>query len=171
MPELPDRDLTVPPAIPSPNEFALTRTYALPASPGTDVPSSDLETQVKLNDIALAICVAPVPPPSGTVPTPIAGRYTIVREIGRGGMGVVLEAEDQQLGRRLALKVLQEQHADDPVLVRRFLDEARICARLQHPGIVPVLELGWLADQRPFFTMKLIQGKTLAALLRARRGP
>jgi serine/threonine-protein kinase len=100
-----------------------------------------------------------------------AGRYQLLREIGRGGMGIVLEADDRELGRRLAVKVLLEQHQDDETLVRRFLDEARICGRLEHPGIVPIHELGRLADQRPFFTMRLIQGQTLAALLQARRHP
>jgi serine/threonine-protein kinase len=100
-----------------------------------------------------------------------AGRYQLVGEIGRGGMGAVLKARDPDLGRDVALKVLLETHRDQPELARRFLEEAQIAGQLQHPGVTPVYELGVLADQRPFFAMKLVKGHTLAALLRARQSP
>ncbi len=100
-----------------------------------------------------------------------AGDYAIVGEVGRGGMGIVLEARDSDLDRRVAVKVLLEQHGNQPELVRRFLEEARINGRLQHPGIVPVYQLGQLDDQRPFFAMKLVQGQTLAELLADRTDP
>jgi serine/threonine-protein kinase len=96
------------------------------------------------------------------------GRYRVLGEIARGGMGVVLRARDVDLGRDLALKVLQARHRDDPGVIGRFVEEARIGGRLQHPGIVPVHELDTLADRRPFFTMKLVEGRTLAALLAER---
>ena len=97
------------------------------------------------------------------------GRYELFGEIARGGMGAILKGRDPDLGRDLAVKVLLEQHRDDPQLVRRFIEEARIGGQLQHPGIVPVHELGTFADQRPYFTMKLVMGRTLAELLAARR--
>jgi serine/threonine-protein kinase len=100
-----------------------------------------------------------------------AGRCELLGEIARGGMGAVFEARDPDLDRRLAVKVLLEQHRDHADLVRRFLAEARVCARLQHPGVVPVHEVGRLPDGRPFFTMKLIQGRTLADLLGERASP
>jgi serine/threonine-protein kinase len=62
-------------------------------------------------------------------------------------------------------------HQDDPDNVRRFVEEARIAGQLQHPGIVPVYDLGRFPDRRPFFTMKLVQGRTLAELLAQRRHP
>ena len=96
------------------------------------------------------------------------GRYQVMGEIARGGMGVVLRARDVDLGRDLALKVLQARHRDDPDMVGRFVEEARIGGQLQHPGIVPVHELGTFADRRPYFTMKLVKGRTLAALLAER---
>ena len=65
-------------------------------------------------------------------------------------------------------KVLQARHRGDPDVVGRFVEEARIGGQLQHPGIVPVHELGTLADRRPYFTMKLVKGRTLAALLAER---
>ena len=99
------------------------------------------------------------------------GKYQILGEIARGGMGAVLKGRDTDLGRDLAVKVLLESHRHDPALIRRFIEEAQIGGQLQHPGIVPVYELGCFTDQRPFFTMKLIKGQTLAAMLQARSTP
>ena len=76
-------------------------------------------------------------------------------------MGAVLRGRDVDLGRDLAVKVLLEAHSDKPDLVCRFLEEAQIGGQLQHPGIVPVYELGRSAEQRPYFTMKLVHGRTL----------
>ena len=86
-------------------------------------------------------------------------------------MGAVLKGRDTDLGRDLAVKVLLEHHRDQPELVRRFVEEAQIAGQLQHPGIVPVYELGTFADRRPFFTMKLVKGRTLAEMLAARPSP
>ncbi len=97
-----------------------------------------------------------------------AGRYQVLGEIARGGMGAVHRGRDPDLGRDVALKVLLGQHSDRSELVDRFVEEAQICGQLQHPGVVPVYELGTLADHRPFFTMKLVKGQTLAALLAER---
>jgi len=94
-----------------------------------------------------------------------AGRYRLLSEIARGGMGAVHRGHDVDLGRDLALKLLLEKHRDRPDLIERFVEEAQICGQLQHPGIVPVYELGILADKRPFFAMKLVKGRTLAELL------
>jgi eukaryotic-like serine/threonine-protein kinase len=100
-----------------------------------------------------------------------AGRYRLEGEIARGGMGVVFRAHDPDLGRSLAVKVLQDRHKGDPAMARRFLEEAQVCGQLQHPGVPPVHELGTLSDGRPFFAMKLVKGHTLAELLRGRNGP
>ncbi len=106
---------------------------------------------------------------SGDTPKPLGltmtGRYQIFGELGRGGMGAVLKGRDPALGRELAIKVLLEQHQERREMVRRFIEEAQVGAQLQHPGIVPVYEVGRLTDRRPYFTMKLVQGRTLAALL------
>ncbi|HZU38869.1 MAG TPA: tetratricopeptide repeat protein, partial [Gemmataceae bacterium] len=96
-------------------------------------------------------------------------RYLLAGEIARGGMGAVLKGHDGELGRDIAVKVLLDSHAHSPELTRRFLEEAQINGQLQHPGIVPVYDLGVFADDRPYFTMKLVRGKTLAAHLAARR--
>ena len=98
-------------------------------------------------------------------------RYQLFGEIARGGMGAVLKGRDPDLGRDLAVKVLLEGHRDKPDLLRRFVEEAQIGGQLQHPGIVPVYELGTFADSRPYFTMKLVKGRTLSALLHERPNP
>jgi eukaryotic-like serine/threonine-protein kinase len=100
-----------------------------------------------------------------------SGRLQLFGVIARGGMGVVLKGRDTELGRDLAVKVLLEQYRNHPELVRRFIEEAQIGGQLQHPGVVPVYELGTLADGRPYIAMKLIKGRTLAELLRERTGP
>jgi serine/threonine-protein kinase len=98
-------------------------------------------------------------------------RYRIDGEIARGGMGAVLKCRDPDLGRDVALKVLRDDLRDNADMVRRFVEEAQIGGQLQHPGVVPIYELGTFADRRPFFAMKLVKGHTLAQLLEARKGP
>jgi eukaryotic-like serine/threonine-protein kinase len=98
-------------------------------------------------------------------------RLQLFGEIARGGMGAVLRGRDADLGRDLAVKVLLVSHQEKPELVRRFVEEAQIAGQLQHPGVVPVYELGSFADRRPFFTMKLVKGRTLAELIHSRSGP
>jgi serine/threonine protein kinase len=90
-------------------------------------------------------------------------RYVILRPIGRGGMGSVYAARDEQLGREVAIKVSNAAApADD--LDQRLRQEARVLARLEHPGIVPVHDAGLLDDGRWFYVMKLVRGETLADL-------
>ena len=98
-------------------------------------------------------------------------RYQMLGEIARGGVGVVLKGRDRDLGRDIAMKVLRPEHASRPEIMQRFVEEAQIGGQLQHPGIVPVYELGLQADRQPYFTMKLVKGKTLAGLLESRAGP
>jgi serine/threonine-protein kinase len=84
-------------------------------------------------------------------------------------MGAIIKGRDGDLGRDLAIKILLESQRNNPDVVRRFVEEAQIGGQLQHPGIVPVYELGVCADRRPYFSMKLVKGRTLAALLAERR--
>ena len=99
------------------------------------------------------------------------GRLQLFGEIARGGMGAILKGRDPDLGRDLAVKVLLDSHRDNPDLVLRFIEEAQIAGQLQHPGVVPVYELGQFADCRPYFSMKLVRGRTLAEVLRDRLDP
>jgi eukaryotic-like serine/threonine-protein kinase len=97
-------------------------------------------------------------------------RYQLFGEIARGGMGAVLRGRDVDLGRNLAVKVLLDKYANLPEVARRFVEEAQIGGQLQHPGVVPVYDIGRFGD-RPFFTMKLVEGQTLAAILSEREQP
>ena len=90
-------------------------------------------------------------------------KYRLLEELGRGGMGIVYLAEDRILGRRVALKVLTAAAAP-PGAVDRIWNEARILARLEHPGIVPVHDAGALPDGRVFYAMKRVDGKRLDEL-------
>jgi serine/threonine protein kinase len=87
-------------------------------------------------------------------------RYRLLERVARGGMGVVYAAEDENLERRVALKVLDVPGTDGD-LANRLIREARVLAALEHPGIVPVHDVGTLADGRVFYTMKFVEGKRL----------
>jgi tetratricopeptide (TPR) repeat protein len=94
-------------------------------------------------------------------------RYDIMREIGRGGMGVVYEAMDTALGRMVALKVLHESYASSPVAEKFFMREAQSAAKLNHPNIVTVYDVGTL-DGRLFISMEYIDGTTFEDILEGR---
>ena len=103
------------------------------------------------------------PSPAGS---PLGGRYLLLRLLGRGGMGEVYEAEDLRLHRRVAVKVLRADLADDPRVVARFQREALTAGSLNHPNIVAVHNVG--ADGgRAYLVMELVHGRTLADVIRA----
>lgn len=106
----------------------------------------------------------PVDTPSRSLPQG-RGHYSLAGEIARGGMGVILRGRDTDLGREVAIKVMHADLSKQSGVVQRFIEEAQISGQLQHPGIVPVYELGLMADERPYFTMKLIRGRTFADIL------
>jgi serine/threonine-protein kinase len=108
-------------------------------------------------------------PRSAAMPPEPLGRYQFQGELARGGMGAILKGRDVDLGRDLAIKVLLDSHRGNPQILQRFVEEAQIGGQLQHPGIVPIYELGAFPDRRPFIAMKLVKGRTLAALLADRR--
>jgi serine/threonine-protein kinase len=88
-------------------------------------------------------------------------RFRKVRDHARGGLGVVFVARDEELHREVALKEIQDRHADDRDKRARFLMEAEITGGLEHPGIVPVYGLGHYDDGRPFYAMRFIKGDSL----------
>jgi eukaryotic-like serine/threonine-protein kinase len=104
-------------------------------------------------------------------PLPGLNGYEPLNRIDAGGMGVVWRVRDLQFQRTLAVKVMRARACNDPNAVRRFLAEARITGQLAHPFIVPIHAMGRLPDNRPYYTMKLVEGKTLAELLRNRTDP
>jgi tRNA A-37 threonylcarbamoyl transferase component Bud32 len=115
-------------------------------------------------------------------PRPVAGvgegssnpdaRYVLRGLHAEGGIGQVWLAFDNELGREVALKALRPDRAADPALAARFLHEAHVTGRLQHPGVVPVYELApgeapGSVDEPPFYTMRFVQGRTLTEAIRA----
>jgi hypothetical protein len=118
--------------------------------------------------VACALCataLAPAQPARSDVPR--IGRYRILREVGAGSMGRVYAAEDPDLGREIALKVLYPtRHAERDTRRARWLREARAMARLAHPNVITVHELG-AEDENLFIAMELVRGGTLGRGLRA----
>ncbi|MCA8938392.1 MAG: protein kinase, partial [Planctomycetes bacterium] len=103
-------------------------------------------------------------------------RYQVERKLGAGGMATVYEAVDNDLRRRVAIKILREEHqksgshdTDDRPATQRFIEEAQITGQLEHPNIVPIHEIGYDASGRLFFTMKRVQGQSLGDVLDALR--
>src|SRR5688500_8605180 len=99
----------------------------------------------------------------------IAGRYSLDRELGRGGMGIVYLAREVHLDRLVAIKLLPPERAAQPSLRERFLREARLAAKLSHPNIIPihaVEETGGFV----YYVMAYVEGETLADRVR-NRGP
>ena len=131
-----------------------------------------VQSKVMLSDMGsehgASPLIDPSSPNSKLVPQGRA-KYQLAGEIARGGMGVILKGHDTDLGRDVAFKVLDKELARRPAVVQRFVEEAQIGGQLQHPGIVPVYELGLMADESPYFTMKLVKGRTLAALFSQRK--
>ena len=105
-------------------------------------------------------------PPETPESLGVGGRYEWGGPLGRGGMGLVVRVRDTTLDRAVAVKVLRRRHQHRPHMADRFRLEARISAGLQHPGVPPVHDVGTTPDGRPFMVMRLIEGSTLAELLR-----
>ena len=93
------------------------------------------------------------------------GRFQLLGELGRGGMGRVLEVHDPELRRNVAVKVLLDPTALEEGQLARFVAEAQLTSQLEHPGIIPVYEMGATEDGKLFFVMKKVQGRTLKDLL------
>jgi Flp pilus assembly protein TadD len=133
-------------------------------------PPADVGATAVANSIADPAASTRGQPAAAVAPTGTA-RYALGEEIARGGMGVIYRATDTALSREVAVKVLHEKYGADSQVARRFADEARITAQLQHPAIPPVHDLGTLPDGRPFLAMKLIKGQTLEHQLEDRPDP
>jgi WD40 repeat protein len=114
---------------------------------------------------------ATMPPPSerrehSSLPPVSTAAYALGREVARGGMGRILEAHDVRIGRPVAVKELL---GKNPSLAARFEREARVTARLQHPGIVPIYEIGKWPDGTPFYAMRMVEGRTLREAIRDKK--
>lgn len=105
--------------------------------------------------------------PTEPIRTTTAGRYQILRHHAQGGLGEVYLARDQELQREVALKRLKSNRSENPQLRQRFIAEAAVTARLEHPGIVPVHGLVRDDSGQPCYAMRFIQGQTLAEAIEA----
>jgi len=145
-----------------------------PSDP-SDKPSDDDPPQPRVTRLYGAVDLETIYPPTLvdglkkpiTAPTPSQGsmleRYRIGELLGQGGMGEVLSARDEKIGRAVAIKRLRVENPT-PEILARFLREARIQGRLEHPAVVPVHEL-WHEGGQPFFVMKQVAGTTLADVI------
>lgn len=142
---------------------------ALPgASPDVEVERSVCDRLYGYRAAVTATPMAHAAAPPGRL---VGDRYRLVERLGAGGMATVYRARDEQLERDVAVKVIGERHARDPLFVRRFRSEAQLGARLAHPNIVAVLDAG--ARPRDFIVTELVRGLDAATLLhrRGRRAP
>src|SRR5262249_44905428 len=99
------------------------------------------------------------------VGTVVAGRYTIVRLLGAGGMGEVYEARHTHVPRRFAIKFLLPELAARPAALRRFQNEIASAARLEHPNIAALTDVGAADDGAPYYVMEFLEGESAARLL------
>lgn len=105
-------------------------------------------------------------------PSLIAGRYTIEKELGRGGVGVVYLAKDKQvLSKRVVIKVLLDEKVEDEWVKVKFRQEMEALSRIDHPGVISILDIGQLPDSRSYFVMPFIEGISLRSAIKTEGMP
>ena len=124
-------------------------------NPDTDTPTTRIRPPVR-----------PVPVTTGGEPALGSANYHLGREVARGGMGCILEAEDRKLARTVAAKAVMLDSDMDEATKQRFIREAEVLAQLAHPNIVPIHDIVWEGGVPLFYTMKLVKGRTLHAILK-----
>ena len=150
----------VPPVVPEPTPRAMDITI-----PQRTATKSNAGMEVTIPQRTPARASGPEalnnPLPTSADSAPLRGEYKLVHEIARGGMGQIYFGEDPQLERHVAVKVSSvSENGEDP----RFAKEAKVLAQLAHPNIVPIHNIGVDGQGRPFYSMKLVKGRTLQAL-------
>jgi serine/threonine protein kinase len=145
----------------------IRRSDAARALPGA-APDVEVERSVcdRLYGDRAQVTATPIAHGAAPLGRLLGGRYRLVERLGAGGMATVYRARDEQLERDVAVKLIGERHARDPLFVRRFRSEAKLGARLAHPNIVAVLDAG--AQPRDFIVTELVRGLDAATLLRRR---
>ena len=101
--------------------------------------------------------------------TPQRNRFEVLNEIAHGGMGMVVRAFDCVLKRIVALKIIKPGNVHSSEAIARFVQEARISGTLQHPGVVPIYDLGLIEHNKPFLAMKLVEGQTLSEIIKSKK--
>src|SRR5262249_51194284 len=130
----------------------------------------DLQEDAKMQRLRKALAMNCEPDLATTIryAAETRDRYTLAYMHATGGIGVIWVAHDGDLGRNVALKELKPESAGNATSRARFITEARITGQLEHPGIVPVYELGKRTDdQKPFYTMRFVKGRTLTEAVKA----
>ncbi len=150
---------------------AISAEMRMPSAPPNESPENDL--LVDMPTIAMKSPVATQQPAldedgqRNLVGAVIAGRYKVSRRLGEGGMGVVYEAIDERLEKRVALKVLRDDFAKRPDVVARFTQEAKSAARIKHENVLDVTDYGQTDDGSFFIAMELLTGTDLADVLQS----
>ncbi len=129
----------------------LSEFYPFPDSHILDMPEENKEDQPK-NTL------------NYTLSMQVEGKYSVIDQVGSGGMKNILRVNDRDTSRKIAMAVIKDDNQTDNTL-NRFVHEARIAANLQHPNIIPIYDIGVDNNNSPFFTMKLIAGKSLSNIL------
>jgi serine/threonine protein kinase/Tfp pilus assembly protein PilF len=138
---------------------------------------ADAEVEATLSHLGRDPTATPAPSGLTTrmasvgAPTADGERFQILRFHAKGGLGQVFVARDDELNREVALKEIQDRHADDEESRTRFLLEAEVTGALEHPGIVPVYSLGRHLDGRPFYAMRFIRGDSFKDAIDRFHGP
>ena len=132
---------------------------------GSQAAPEDATRQLKPGEKPPPIPVRRPPPPPVALPKMI-GQYEIIRPLGEGGMGFVFLARDPELHREVAIKVVRKELLDNSDFVSRFMREARLSARLNHPNIVTTYQVG-TQDGAPYLVLELVEGSTLRQLLQS----
>jgi len=131
----------------------------------TDIPDlSEFYTDSGLNDPSLSM--RPIEPLLDQTTNRLEDHYHHLELIGKGGMKDVYSALDVRSSRKVAIAILHDSHQVSQREVNLFIQEARIAANLEHPNIVPIHEIGITSDNKPFFSMKILEGETLAHILK-----
>lgn len=121
------------------------------------------EWQNRIDQFGSTTMQIPSPSNGGT---DSVGRFRVVRDLARGGLGKVSVAKDDELDREVAIKEILQQFSKSEDARIRFVAEARVTGSLEHPGIVPIYSMGTFTDGRPYYAMRLIRGKSLADRLK-----
>lgn len=100
----------------------------------------------------------------------LIGQYRVIAKIGEGGMGAVFEAVDEQINKHVAIKILHKEHAKNPQIALRFVNEAKAITHVDHPGLVQIITHGQLPDGTAYIAMELLKGETLNARMKSQGG-
>ncbi len=139
-----------------------------PAQPLSSTPAAERASKAAIVAASTSGGAQAGPTPK-TVPTEVGdGRYALAEELGIGGLGRVVRATDRIVGRVVALKTLKDGVGMAPEVVERFMAEACVSARLEHPNIIPVYEIGTFGNGQPYYTMRIVKQRNLQEVLASR---